>query len=115
VKICAGISEAAREAASVASGIVAIDIHLELDGPEPPHDALAPVIESSRAHETDISPELARSQGRQMQVRSFEIRQSATHRHCRKGIHLLTPDNRLISGACRACDRERRRVRRNAA
>lgn len=107
MKIRAGISEVAREAASVTSGIVALDIHRQLDGPEPPHDPLAPVISSSAGNETDIAPAVARANGKAQHRRSVEIRREATHRHCRKGLHLMTPEN-TIKGACRACDRERR-------
>jgi hypothetical protein len=122
VKICARTrrllcapepNEAAREAASVASGIDVIRIHDDLDGPEPPHDALATVVGTSCGNEPDIAPALARGLYHTQQIHRLSI-QSAPTRHCRRGLHLLTPEN-LKKGACRACQNERERARRHAA
>jgi hypothetical protein len=123
VKICARTrrllcapepNEAAREAASVASGIVAIEIHRELDGPEPPHDPLAPHISSGHVHETDIAPALARTLVPVERRRRFELQTREPFRICRRGLHLLTPEN-TKKGACRACQNERERARRQVA
>lgn len=110
MKICVD-NPAALEAAFLLPAIRTIEAFHELGAPEPPHDSLAPHIAPTMAFETDVDPRIARTLGRSMQLRAFEIRNNVTHKRCRRGLHLLTTDN-VVNGGCRACKMAAQRARR---
>jgi hypothetical protein len=113
VKICpAADNPAAIEDSSIEPMLRTIRAHYELDAPEPPADALAPLVESSDAHETNVSRAIALRQSAEM--RAFR----AQPRMCRRGEHEMTPDNTYVGKKgtqCNACRNASYRHRRSAA
>lgn len=107
------------EDASLDPAIRTIVARRELDAPEPPHDSLAALVISSTAHETDIAPERAKYLGTAMHRIAVELRRRAAQlKSCRRGLHLMTPENTSHGkhgDQCRACRNAAYRKQRSAA